>query len=257
MATPGHSKASRFYFDGYRVSQAVMSGNQDIACDAAEATAIEDEAKVHVQGKVGMTCGVNGFLDVADSGWDVTEFAAINDGGHVVTICGAGTTTGSSAYVTYQHSTGDSRPFDQANIVLLNWSGAAEEQFGRGKVITTGEKAFTADGSDSGVNVGATSATQTCIVALHVVAYSGLDEAEFQIDESEDDGSVDVYAKVEGWTIYTVGSAVAGTDVVTFTGTGSAFFVKTGATEAWKRVTADVTGTGSVTVLGASATAAG
>jgi len=157
VATPGHTKASRVYFDGYRVSQAISAANVDFATDAAEATAIEDSAKVFYQGKTGMTSALNGFVDVTDDGWDELEFATINDGAHEITVCPVGTTGSSIAYVAQHFSTGDSRAYDQANVVMLNWNGQNEDQedFGRGTVLTTSEWTATEASSDAGDEVGA------------------------------------------------------------------------------------------------------
>jgi len=259
VATPGHTKAARIYFDGYRVSQTVSAANIDFATDAAEATAIEDTAKVFLQGKTGMTSALNGFLDIADDGeWDTYEIATLNDGAHEITVCPVGNTGGSIAYVARHFSTGDSRAFDQANVVMLNWNGQNEgdADFGRGTVITTGEKAFTAAASDGGDEVGAAGATDTTIIAVHCTAFTGLTDIDIQIEESSDDASADAYEQVTGWSIDVNGNATAGSDEVVFDGTGSAFFTKTGAIEAWVRVTcSDATGVGSATFLASHALA--
>lgn len=260
MATPGHSKASRHYFDGYRVSQSASTADVTIATDAAEATPIEGDSKTMLQGKTSLVSNINGFLDITDDGWDEQEFATINDGGHAITFCPVGTTGGSIAYVTRQFSTGDSRAYDQANAVMLNWAGQHEDDsdFGRGTVITTGEKAFTGAASDAGDEVGAAAATVTTIIAVHCTAWTDFTDIDIQIEESSDDASADAYAQVTGWAIEVNGNCAAGTDEAVFSGIGSAFFKKTGAIEAWLRVTcSDVTGTGSATVLAGHAIAAG
>ena len=260
MGTPGHSKAMRLYFDGFRLSQVVSGGDLTIATDAAEVPTIEGDYKTFLQGKSALTTSWNGFMDVAADGWDIREFATINDGGHIITVCPIGTTGGSVAYPTRQFSTGDSRAFDQANIVLLNWSGQHEDDsdFGRGTVITTGEKAFTEAAADAGDEVGAALATQTTIIAIHCVSWAGLTDMDIQIHESSDDGSADAYALVEGWAIEVEGNATAGTNEVVFSGVGAALLKKTGAVEAWlKVVCSDANGTGSASFLAGHAIAAG
>lgn len=260
MATPGHSKAARVYFDGFRISQVVSGGDSTITTDAVEVPTLENDYKTYLQGKGNIAQNWNGFLDTADDGWDELEFSYINDGGHNITLCPVGTTGGSIAYVTRQFSTGDSRAFDQANIVMLNWSGQNEDDsdWGRGTVLTTGEWTFTEADEDGGDNVGAAAATVTTIIGIHCTAFSGFTDVDVQIEESSDDGSGDAYAQVTGWSIDVEGNAAAGTDEVVFSGTGSAFFKKTGAVEAWLRVVcSDVTGTGSATVIAGHAIAAG
>lgn len=261
MATPGHSKAARVYFDGFRLSQVVSGGDVTIASDAAEVPTIENDYKTFLQGKAAMTTNWNGFLDTtATTGWDVTEFATINDGGHNITVCPYGTTGGSTAYVTRQFSTGDSRAFDQANIVLLNWSGQHEDvsDFGRGTVLTTGEWTATEAGSDAGDEVGAATTAATTIINVHCTAFTDFTDVDVQIEESSDDGSADAYAQVTGWTITTEGNCTAGTDEAVFAGIGSAQFVVSKAVEAFLRVTiSDVTGAGSITLLAGHALAAG
>lgn len=260
MATPGHSKAARFYFDGYRVSQTVSGGDLTFATDAVEVTPIEGDDKDFLQGKTTGTCSLNGFVDTTDDGWDEQEFATINDGGHNITICPVGTTGGSIAYVTRQFSTGDSRAYDQANAVLLNWSGQVEdtEDFGRGTVLTTGEWTATGADQDAGDEVGAATTANTTIINVHCTAFSGFTDVDVQIEESSDDGSGDAYAQVTGWTITAEGNCTAGSDEAVFTGTGSAQFVVSKAVEAWLRVVvSDVTGVGSITLLAGHALAAG
>jgi len=253
MATAGHSKAARAYYDHYRVSQIAQSVSLDFASDVADTSVIEGDSKTGVQGKTGGTCSINGLLDVADDGWDEIAFDDIQNDTHYITVEPQGNTITSLAYLTQQNHTGEGRAMDQANVGLLNWSGQLTGDFGRGQVITTGEKAFTGTGSDTGVNVGTTAATETALVVLHVTAFSGFTDVTFQIEESTDDGSVDTYAQITGWTIAVEGNASAGTDEVTFTGTGTAWLSMTAATETWKRVTVSaVNGTGSITVHGAA-----
>ena len=260
MATPGHSKALRAYFDGFRVSQTVSAGDITFTCDGVEYTPIEGDYKSLLQGKAGMTCSLNGFLDIAEGGWDSTEYAAINDGGHNITICPVGTAGGSIAYVTRQFSTGDSRAFDQANVVMLNWSGQHEssEDFGRGTVLTTGEWTATAADEDAGDDVGAATTADTTIINVHCTALTGFTDVDVQIEESSDDGDVDAYAQVTGWTITAEGNCTAGTDEAVFTGTGSAQFVISAAVEDYLRVVVSaVTGVGSITLFAGHTLAAG
>lgn len=260
MATPGHSKATRIYFDGYRVSQTVSAGDVTFTADGVEYTPIEGDDKDFLQGKSSMTCNLNGYLDVADDGWDEYEQTTWNDGGHNITVCPVGTTGGSIAYVTRQISTGDSRAFDQANVVMLNWTGQNEsaEDFGRGTVLTTGEWTATGADQDAGDNVGAATTANTTIINVHCTAFSGFTDVDVQIEESSDDGSGDAYAQVTGWTVTAEGNCTAGTDEAVFTGIGSAQFVVSKAVEAYLRVVvSDVTGAGSITLLAGHALAAG
>jgi len=260
MATPGHTKAARMYFDGYRVSQTVSAGDLTFTCDGVEVTPIESDDKDFLQGKTTVAGTLNGFLDTTDDGWDEIEFETINDGGHNITRCPVGATGGAIAYVTREISTGDSRAFDQANAVLLNWSGQNEDatDFGRGTVLTTGEWTATEAGSDAGDEVGAAAATDTIIINVHCTAFSGFTDVDVQIEESSDDGGADAYAQVTGWTITAEGNCTAGTDEAVFTGIGSAQFKVSKVTEDYLRVTiSDVTGAGSITLLAGHALAAG
>lgn len=260
MATPGHSKASRIYFDGFRLSQVVSGGDQTVTADAVEVPTLENDYKTFLQGKAMLASNWNGFLTIDDGGWDAQAFAAINDGGHVITVSPVGITGESIAYPTRQFSTGESQAYDQANIVLLNWSGQNEDNndFGRGTIITTGEKAFTGAASDSGDEVGAAAATVTTVIALHCVSWAGLTDMDIQIEESSDDAGADAYAQVTGWSIEAEGNATAGTDEVVFTGTGAAYLKVTKAVEAWLRITcSDSTGVGSASFIAAHAVAAG
>ena len=262
MATPGHSKAARIYFDGYRVTQTVNSGDLTLTADGVEVSPIEGDDKDFLQGKTNLASNINGFLDITDNGWDEIEFAAINDGGHNITILPVGNTAGSCGYVTRQISTGDSRAFDQANAVLLNWSGQNEDatDFGRSEaaVITSGEWTATEAGSDAGDEVGAATTDDTTIINVHCTAFTGFTDVDVQIEESSDDGGADAYAQVTGWTITAEGNCTAGTDEAVFTGIGSAQFKVSKAVEAYLRVTiSDVTGAGSITLLAGHALAAG
>lgn len=249
MATPGHSKAARIYFDWTRASQYVGSGNLDFARDSAEVPVLENDYKEFEPGKMGFTGGLSGWMDVASGGWDETEFAAQDTDNHYVAYAPTGTVITSIVYETEMQSTGDGRPFDQAGIVGLNWTGQGDDKVTRGKIGSTGEKAFTGAASDTGVNHGATT-TETVVVVMRCTAFSGFTDATFRVQGSTDDGSVDTYAQITGWTIEVAGNAAAGTDEVTFTGTGLAKLTLTGATEAWKNLTCSaVTGTGSASVI--------
>ena len=249
MATPGHSKASRAYLDWTRFTQFVGSYNADFARDTSEGPTIEGDAKEFEPGKFGWTAATNGWMDVADDGWDEVEFAMSDTDQHIYCICPQGNTITSIAYDGEVQSTGQGRPFDQANIVMLNDTWQGDGAVFRGKVGTTGEKAFTGAASDTGVNHGATT-TETMVAYLRCTAFSGFTNITFRIQESANDGSPDAYAQITGLTITVAGSASAGTDEVTFTGLGWAKFTITGATEAWKRLTCSaVTGTGSASVI--------
>jgi hypothetical protein len=250
MPTPGHSKASRAYLDWYRVTQFVGSYGIDFARDSVEAPTIEGDAKTMVPGKCGWSGNLSGWLDPAAGSWDEIEFGWQDADQHLFAVCPQGNTIGSLVYDGEVQSTGGGRPYDQASILSFADTWQGDGKFLRGLVGTTGEKAFTGAASDTGVNHGATT-TQTVIVYIRCTAYATLTDITLNLDGSSDDGSADAYAPITGWTITTSGAtAVAGSDVVVFSGLGWAKLTLTGATEAWKRLTCSaVTGSGSASFI--------
>lgn len=239
MATAVHSKSAKAYYDHYRVSPWASATGVTFGADAVEYTPLEDDFKLFIQGKASANGStINGFMDIADDGFDEVEFADINDGKHYILRAPQGTSSGSVAYETVEASTGVSRAMDIANVAMLNWSGQPTEEFYRGFVISAGEQAVTATGELTGVNVGASTVTvQRCEVVIRVVSVSGSGSVGFQIQESSDNGSGDAYADITmSAESPTQGLVTFGSNTATFTGVGTIKLYTTAATEAWKRV---------------------
>lgn len=240
MATIAHAKNARIYYDHLKVSEFANSFELAFSADAAETTAFEDAGKTFVQGKYGHTGSFAGFLDLADDGFDESEFADLVDGEHLILRCPQGTTAGYPAYETNEISTGTSRAADIGNVVLINWSGQGTDRAVRGAVLTSGEQSITATGNTTGVNVGAATSTQTMVITCRVLAVSGTGSISLKPQGSSDDGAGDAYANVTGWTLSEVDPGtnvnIGTADTATFTGVGLARFTRTGATEAWLRI---------------------
>lgn len=244
MATAVHSKATKAYYDHYRVSPWAASTAVSFEADAADFTPLEEEYKQFAQGKASANGStINGFMDIvalASGGFDAVEFADLNDGKHYIARMPQGSGIGSVAYETVEASTGVSRAMDIANVAMLNWSGQPTEEFYRGFVITTGEQAFTATGEGTGVNAGASTATapaQRFEVVIRVVSVSGAGSIGVQIQESSDDAAGDPYADITlSAESPTQGLVTYAANTATFTGIGTIKLYTTAATEAWKRV---------------------
>lgn len=239
MATPGHSKAARAYYNAFRVSQVVSGGGFEIAQDTVEVPILEDAYKTYIAGKPGANnLSLAGFLDVAENGWDQL---VDNDRANARNYIGwypTGTAIGSIAYEFNALDTGEARAFDQAGVVGLSWTGQPTDLFYRGLAITGGEQAVTGTGALTGQNIGVTTSTQSKVVCIRVVSVTGTPgSVAFQIYGSSDDGSGDAYAQITGWSNYTTEGLVSvASDTATFTGIGAVWLYKTGVTEAWQRL---------------------
>jgi hypothetical protein len=230
-----HSKTARTYFDHFRCSPVIGQSSLGWQRDEWEVPHLEGE-KEFLPGKMrAAPASMNGFLDVADGGFD--EIESTFDGSiHYLSWLPAGLGIGLQAIEAQQRDTGDSRTFDQGGGALLNWSGGGTGGSVFGDQISDGEQAFTATGDGTGVNNGATSATETFVAVIRLVSKAGTGSTTIRLHQSQNDGGADPYAQMTGLTIAVRGLAAAGTDEVTFTGVGVAFISFTGATEAWKRL---------------------
>lgn len=247
MATPGHSKASIIYYDGFRLSQIVSKAAMEFKVPGVDVTPIEpsDGWDAFVQGKLGSVSSCSGFMDIDATGWDKKAFDSFTDGVHQFTRLPVGGTAGSIAYLTNEISVGQPRAYDQANVVMLDWAGQATGPISRGSVLTA-STTVTGTGAQAGRNIGTTTSTQTLVAHILLLAVSGSGSLTVEIQESSDNGSGDAYSSLSGMsaTLTTVGTSAR----VTFTGT---------ATETWKRsnVTA-FSGFTNATILVAIGTAA-
>lgn len=227
MATPKHGKYIRNYFDNYRVSNWVSAGNVDFSRDAAEITPLEEEFKQSLPGKVGAASAINGFLDVADDGFDEVDFVDIlAPTTHYVCrtfFAGTSQAQGDIAYETQEFNTGNSRAYDVANVAMLNWGGQVTGGFYRGAVLLP-ETAGTATGViGSALNFGATTAGERFVATIRLVAKAGtFGSVTIALQESSDNGA-DAYATISGMT-------------ATFTALGVARVSTTSATEAYKKL---------------------
>lgn len=237
-ATPGHSKAARAYYNYTRVSPIISGGGFTVGQDTAEVPTLENAYKTYLGGKTSASgLALNGFLDISDGGWDQLVEADRANQRNYVSWYPQGSAASSIAYEFNAFDTGETRSFDQANIVLLNWTGQPSDLFYRGLTITSGEQAVTGTGALTGQNIGVTSATQSKVLCVRVVSVSGTGSIDFQIEGSSDNGAGDAYAQVTGFTAYDYRGAVSvAASVITFTGPGCVWVYKTGATEAWSRL---------------------
>lgn len=227
MATPKHSKYTRVYFDQYRVSNWASATNLDFSRDGVEITPIEEEYKQFLPGKPGASSAINGFLDVADDGFDELRAADIlAPATHYVcrtTFAGTSAAQGDIAYETQEFNTGNSAAYDQANVLMLNWTGQPTGGFYRGAVLLP-ETAGTATGViGSALNFGATTAGERFVATIRLVEKAGaFGTVTIALQESSDNGA-DAYATISGMT-------------ATFTALGVARVSTTSATEAFKKL---------------------
>ena len=224
MPTPGHSKAAIIYFDAFRLSQIVMKAGQEIKAPPVSVTPIEPASgwEEHVPGKVGGGSSCSGVLDVDATGWDKKAFDALTDGAHLFTRLPVGGAAGGVAYLTKEIAIGEPRAFDQAQVVMLDWSGQMTEAVARGQVLTP-STLVSATGPQTGRNVGTTASTQTLVAHVLLLAVTGPGSVTVAIQESSDNGAGDAYATVSGMSAALTSAGQAAR--LTFTG----------ATETWKR----------------------
>lgn len=233
MATSKHGKYIRNYFDQYRVSNWVSSGSADFARDGVEYTPLEDEFKLFLPGKTGGTSALNGFLDIADDGFDELNFADITaPGTHYVCrtfFAGTSQAQGDIVYETQEFNTGDGRAYDQAGIAMLNWSGQVTGGVVRGVVLLPETAATSVAFVGTALNYGASVSGERFVYTIRCVSVTGTGSVTVQLWESSDNAG-DAYAAVSGLTAtFTSTSSV-------LTSAGVFRTTTTAATEAYKKV---------------------
>lgn len=238
MATAGHGKAARIYYDGYSFSQYVSKASQESSVSESEYTSLEDAQGVFAQGKLTGKVSGDGFLDVtATTGFDATAWAMLTSGEHYWTSFPTGTAVLTPAYMMKFNVTSEARPFDQADIIRLNVAGTVTGPISRGKTLLTATAATTTGGL-TGQNVGTSASTDLVIAHVLLIAASGSGSVTVALQESSDNGAGDAYATLSGAT----GSltAVGQASRLTFSG----------ASETWKRINVTaLSGFTSVTLL--------
>lgn len=190
-----------------------------------------------VAGKVFEPSGaISALNDYADDNWDEKLYGWISGNNTDVktTIYAEGGSAGAGdrawSVIGNIDSRSDAATVTDINMLNANING---EHFARGLCLDY-DLTISGTAAQTGRNVGTTAATETFVYIIHCTAFSGTTFT-VQVEESSDNGSGDAYAQITGTTITAYGNASAGTDDVTFTGTGWAIITKTGATEAWKR----------------------
>ncbi len=236
--TPRHSKLARIYWDYFRVSQIVGQSSQGFQRDEVEVPKLEGE-KAFLPGKLGGDAStLNGYVDVADDGFDEISWGATSTLRYIARMYKGNAAEDDFCIETQEYSTGDTHAYDQAGLALLNWSGRPTDGFYSGAVITDGEEEITATGALTGYNRGAIT-TQLYVVTIRCVSVTGAGSFSVQVEESSDNGAGDAYAQVTGFDIAVSGSAAdGGSDDVDFTGKGVArlIFSTAASVEAWRRI---------------------
>lgn len=230
-----HGKNARIYVDEYNFSGYANAWGLDVSVDTAEVTTFTDAAKEYLEGHYGFTLNWTGLYE--PDTYDSYTFAdAITNGGsHYVALLPLGATAGYAAYEAVGKYTAREIPCGIAEAIGLNHTHQGTGGLSRGQVLAAA--AYTEDTQSASIDYGAKAAGETLVVTYRVLAYDGLDSIVLTIQESSDDGSGDAFADI------------AATESSSFTAIGVERKTATDATEQYLRLDADVTGTGSATVL--------
>lgn len=229
--TAVHSRQSRVLVNSAHVSGRVTGFTLTHQRALSEITNLLSAGEQFIPGLLSGTAQVDGLFDTsAGTLRDVIDQATVVDDGLLSTVAPAGLAVGSLAFVCAGNVSARTVTSSVKDATTFGFTGTANDGVDLG-VILHDLTARTANGDGTAVDNG--SATQGGAVAsLHVVAYSGFDEVEIAVEDS-DDG--DVWANL---------LTFASVDGVT-----SEKARVPGSVERHTRVTWDVTGSGSITFV--------
>ena len=215
------SQQTRVYLDEFNLSGDLNSSALDLRNELANVTTFADNGPRRVEGNYDTTHQHTGFFDGAGDGIDDAVFAALgSDDDHCLAQLFGGDAEGSVGYESVVRIERQPRVARVGEAVSLSFDAAGSNGTARAVVVRNGS--ITGVGTGPGRNLGATSAGQVVVATARVVSGTFTNLA-LDIQQSNDDGSTDPYANVNGLAF-------------TFSEPGVSRKTISAATEAWKRV---------------------
>ena len=235
MAKVASNPNTRVWLDQYDITGFANASSMDITQELMVATALSDAGPRRIVGNYDHKHSVTALFDgVAAQSDAIIESLLGDDDDHY--LCAA---FGANAENSVAHSAIVKlvqRPHRTASgqLIILETQLEGANGIARGLVLAN----FTASGTGArtGRNQGTTTSGQTYQAVVRVLSGT-FTSITVRIQESSDDGGVDLYADIAGMT-------------TTLTAAGVARLTTTAATEAWKRVNIQAfTGTSAVIVV--------
>lgn len=215
------AQQTRVYLDAFDLSGDLNSSALDLRNELANVTTFADSGPRRVEGNYDTSHQHTGFFDGAADGIDDTLFAALgSDSDHYLAQLFAGDAEGAVSYESVVRIERQPRVARVGEAVSLSFDAAGSNGTARAVVVRNGS--ITGVGAGTGRNLGATAAGQTLVATARVVGGAFTNLA-LDIQQSNDDGSTDPYANVNGLAF-------------TFSEPGVSRKTISAATEAWKRV---------------------
>lgn len=217
------ASVSRIYLDEFDLSGVLNSFDLSLEQERAVVTALSDAGPRRVVGNYDHKHSVQGFFDGDTGKFDAQAFVDFRtDEDHFLATI-FGTTEGSRGYEDVIRNMGQPRSGGTGGAVLLSLEG--EGSGGRVRCWLLRTATLAGAGNGAGQNLGATTAGQVFAAVFRLLAFTGT-SITLKVQESSDDGAVDLYADIAGLT----SGALTAKGVVRAT--------TTAATEAWKRLAA-------------------
>lgn len=215
------AQQTRVYLDAFDLSGDLNSSMLDVRNELANVTTFADSGPRRVEGDYDTIHQHTGFFDGADDGIDDALFAALgSDSDHHLAQLFGGDAEGAVGYESVVRIERQPRVARVGEALSLSFDAAGSNGTTRATVLRNAS--ITGVGTGTGRNLGATPAGRVVVATARVVSGAFTNLA-FDIQQSNDDGSADPYANVNGLAF-------------TFSEPGVSRKTISAATEAWKRV---------------------
>ncbi len=215
------AQQTRVYLDEFDLSGDLNSSMLDVRNELANVTTFADKGPRRVEGNYDTTHQHTGFFDGATDGIDDAVFAALgSDSDHYLAQLFGGDDEGAVGYESVVRIERQPRVARVGEAVSLSFDAAGSNGTAHAAVLRNGS--ISGVGTGTGRDLGVTAAGQTVVVTARVIGGTFANLA-FDIQQSNDDGSTDPYANVNGLAF-------------TFSEPGVSRKTISVATEAWKRV---------------------
>lgn len=215
------SKDVAVYVDEFDLSGGLNAAEQQVDNQQILVVAFQDAGPRRVEGNYDFRDVFGGFFDGADNDIDEQIFALLGDNAdHYVCKGFDGDAENDIAYEGVVHLSRQPRRARNGEAVLLDFDADGRNGLYRGLFLRNASIVGT--GAGTGRNMGASTSGQTFAAVIRAISGT-FASVTVDIQESQDDGSVDTYANISGMS-------------ATLTAAGVSRVTTTAATEAWKRV---------------------
>jgi hypothetical protein len=221
------------YLDEIDISCALNTNDVTIDRSVVDARTFCGNAQVPGEKTTAYSFGGFGYFGAGE--YEEQLDARLKSGAHVRMLTIFGNAAAARYYEVVGPLTSDKITASPTELIGLAGEVPKGDTFNRGLALHVNQT-FTADGAQTGQNVGAVAATETFVFVVRCKSVGGAGSFVVKPYESSTGDGGDPYAAVTTMTVTAGGLCVAGADLATFTGAGWAVFVKTGAVEAWRQL---------------------